>query len=174
MLDLANLPGCRPPFSSFFDNLVCSTAAWKKGFDIGRSLWSSELFLDNLRKDIFRPYRSSGPYLLKFNLLEQIIDLLKSVIFDELLIYVCQPVPRPSKDFRPEATFWLFVEVFCVRWYKQQIRIVNDHDKVSVASRTHIDETGTDALKGTHWFNVLLLLMVGTCRKSGYLGMLVV
>jgi hypothetical protein len=88
MLDLLLLCQDEGTSLKFFDTLVTLLRRHgKKGFDI-RKASRRQTFLDNLRKKISCPrpiIAQVGPHQVpKFNLLEQIIDLLKSVIFDDV------------------------------------------------------------------------------------------
>jgi hypothetical protein len=153
MLDLLQL--CQDAGTSleFFDNLVTLLRRHgKKGFDI-RKASRRQTFLDNLRKKISCPRPSIvqvGPYQVpKFNLLEQIIDLLKSVIFDDVgnLCVNLSPDKRFSTYQATAAD--AFVEVCASGWYRTTDQeFVNDHDlEFLLPLIFYIDETGTDAFQ---------------------------
>jgi hypothetical protein len=153
MLDLLWL--CQDAGTSlqFFDKLVSALRRHgKKGFDIRRaSKW--ETFLDNLRKKTSCPRPAIiqvGPHQVpKFDLLEQIVDLLKSVIFNDAgnLCINLDPEERFSACQATPAN--CFVEVHGSKWHRTtDQQFVKDHDlEFLLPLMFHIDETGTDAFQ---------------------------
>ena len=153
MLDLLQL--CQEAGTSleFFDNLVTTLRRHgKKGFDI-RKASRRQTFLDNLRKKISCPRPAIvqvGPYQVpKFNLLEQIIDLLKSVIFDDVGNLCVNLSPHERFSTYQATAADAFVEVCASRWYgSTDQEFVKDHDlEFLLPLIFYIDETGTDAFQ---------------------------
>ena len=137
----------------FFDKLVAILRRHgKKGFDI-RKASKRQTFLDNLRKKISCPRPiivQVGPHQVpKFDLLEQITDLLKSVIFDDVG-NLCVNLDQEERFAPYEATpADCFVEVHGSRWHQTtDQQFVKDHDlEFLLPLMLHTDETGTDAFQ---------------------------
>jgi hypothetical protein len=153
MLDLLQL--CQDAGTSlqFFDKLV-AILRWhgKKGFHIRRaSKWQN--FLDKLRKKMSCPRRTIiqvGPCQVpKFDLLEQIIDSLKSVVFDD--------VRNLCVNLNPEERFLMcqataadcFLEVHGSKWHRTRDQeLVNNHNlKFRLPLMFYIDEMGTNTFQ---------------------------
>ena len=153
MLDLLQL--CQDAGTSlqFFDNLVTTLRRHgRKGFDI-RKASKRQTFLDNLRKKISCPrpiITAVGSHQVpKFNLLEQIIDLLESVIFDDIgNLCVNLSLDERFSPYKPTGAD-CFVEVFASRWYSSTNQeFITDHDlEFLLPLIFYIDETGTDAFQ---------------------------
>jgi hypothetical protein len=153
MLDLLQL--CQDAGTSleFFDNLVTTLRRHgRKGFDI-RKASKRQTFLDNLRKKIScpRPIITlvDSHQVPKFNLLDQIIDLLKSGLFDDIE-NLCVNLSPEQRFFTYEVTAAdRCVEVLASKWYHStDQQFVKDHDQEFLLPLIfYIDETGTDAFQ---------------------------
>jgi hypothetical protein len=153
MLDLLQL--CQDAGTSleFFDNLVTTLRRHgRKGFDI-RKASKRQTFLDKLRKKISCPrpiITAVGSHQVpKFNLLEQIIDLLKAGLFDDVA-NLCVNLSPDQRFSTYEATAAdSFVEVCASRWYRSTDQeFIKDHDlQFLLPLIFYIDETGTDAFQ---------------------------
>jgi hypothetical protein len=153
MLDLLKL--CQDAGTSlgFFDKLVTALRKHgKKGFDIKKAC-KRQTFLDGLREKIACPrpvIATVGSHQVpKFNLLEQIIDLLKSILFDDVG-NLCVNLPLSERFSRYKATTAdSQSEVFASRWYQEtHSEFVSDHDlEFLLPLIFYIDETGTDAFQ---------------------------
>ncbi len=153
MLDLLQL--CQDAGTSleFFDNLVTTLRHHgRKGFDI-RKASKRQTFLDKLRKKISCPrpiITVVGSHQVpKFNLLEQIIDLLKAGLFDDVA-NLCVNLSPDQRFSTYEATAAdSFVEVCASRWYRSTDQeFIKDHDlQFLLPLIFYIDETGTDAFQ---------------------------
>jgi hypothetical protein len=153
MLDLLRL--CQDAGTSleFFDTLVTTLRRHgKKGFDI-RKACTRQTFLDNLRKKISCPrpvITQVGTHQVPtFNLLEQIIDLLNSVLFDDLSNLCVNLSPSDRFSTYQATTADCYVEVFASRWYRSTDQeFVKDPDlEFLLPLIFYIDETGTDAFQ---------------------------
>ena len=153
MLDLLQL--CQDAGTSleFFDNLVTTLCCHgRKGFDIRKaSKWQT--FLDNLQKKISCPrpiITVVGSHQVpKFNLLEQIIDLLKAGLFDDVANLCVNLSPDQRFLTYEAAAADCFVEVCASRWYRSTDQeFIQDHDlQFLLPLIFYIDETGTDAFQ---------------------------
>jgi hypothetical protein len=146
ILDLLQL--CQDSGTSlqFFDKLVSTLRRHGKTS-------KRQKFLDNLRKKISCPQPAiiqGGPHQApKFDLLEQILDLLKSVTFDDAgnLCINLDPGERFSVCQATQAD--CFVEVHGSKWHRTtDQQFVKDHDlEFLLPLMFYIDETGTDAFQ---------------------------
>jgi hypothetical protein len=170
MLDLLQL--CQDAGTSlqFFDKLVSTLRRHgKKGFDIRRAS-KRQTFLDNLRKKISCPrpaiIQQVGPHQVpKFDMLEQIVDLLKSVIFDDAG-NLCINLDAEERFSAHQATpADCFVEVHGSKWHRTtDQQFVKDHDLGFLLPLIFcIDKTGTDAFQ-RHPLEPLMFTLALICR----------
>jgi hypothetical protein len=153
MLDIIQL--CQEAGTSLqiFDNLVTTLRRHgKKGFDI-RKASKRQTFLDKLRKKIDCPrpviVAVGSHQVPKFNLLDQITDLLQSVIFDDVQ-NLCINLPAEERFSKYKASQAdSYVEVLASRWYSNTHQnFVKDHlNQFLMPLIFYIDETGTDAFQ---------------------------
>jgi hypothetical protein len=152
MLDL--LLHCQDGGTSlkFFDGLVTILRRHgRNGFDITKAC-KRQTFLDELRR---KKIPSPRPYITmvqshqvpKFDLLEQINDLLQSVLFDDVQ-NLCVNLPLDERFATFNATTAdHFVEVCASRWFRStaQAFVQVRNEEFLLPLIFYIDETGTDA-----------------------------
>jgi hypothetical protein len=168
-LDLLQL--CQDAGTSleFFDNLVATLRRHgMKGFDI-RKASRRQTFLDNLRKKMSSPrptiIQVGSHQVPKFDLSEQIKNLLKSVIFD-VVGNLCVNISPDERFSTFQATAAdCFVEVFASNWCRSTDQeFVTDHDLEFLLPLIFcIDETGTDAFQ-RHQLELLMFTFALICR----------
>jgi hypothetical protein len=153
MLDLLKL--CQDAGTSlgFFDKLVTTLRRHgRKGFNITKAS-KRQTFLDKLREKIAcpRPVIATvrSHQVPKFNLLEQIIDLLKSILFDDVDNLCVNLTPSERFSLYKATATDSFSEVFASRWYREtHSTFVTDGDlEFLLPLIFYIDETGTDAFQ---------------------------
>jgi hypothetical protein len=153
MLDLLQLWQDAGTSSSSLTNLFLLCAGMERKALTFQKASERQTFLDNLRKKTSCPQPAIiqvGPHQVPtFDLLEQIVDLLKSVIFED--------VGNLRINLDPEERFWThqatladcFVEVHGSKWQRTtDEQFMKDHDlEFLLPLMFHIDKTGTDAFQ---------------------------
>ena len=142
----------------FFDKLMSTLRKHgkKKGFNVKKA-GKRHTFLEKLRKNISCPRPqvvtvesgSQRHQVPKFKLLEQIIDLLQSRIFDDLS-NICANKARSQrfKRYQPDQSD-TNVEVCATKWYKDthDAFVKNLEEEFLLPLVFYVDETGTDAFQ---------------------------
>jgi hypothetical protein len=139
-----------------------------KGFDIRRAS-KRQTFLDNLRKKSSCPRPAIiqvGPHQVpKFDLSEQIADLLKLVVFDNVG-NLCVNLNPEERFLTHQATpADCFVEVHGSKWHctTDQQFVKDHHLEFLLSLMFHIDKTGTDAFQ-RHPLESLMFASALICR----------
>jgi hypothetical protein len=123
---------------------------------LGKPLRGRHLLTTFERRDLLSPpvITVVGTHQFpEFNLLEQIIDLLKLGLFNDVAnICVNLSPDKQFSTFKARTAADCFVEVFASRWYRSTDKeSIKDHDLEFLLPLVfYIDETGTDVFQWYH------------------------